>query len=191
MSKSTKIRAVKLSISLGVCFRLLKIYQLGCATALRGLAESNPCSGLFSRALGLQLSNLSAEALKQLHRQRACPCLQCSFLGRGSTAYLPDWFLLFLFWTFLYRDKWRDGAAAWVFGGVLVIPGTVTNWTRRCWVPVLLSHYWGPAFPLLFHKLFSKPSVILIPPSQKGANSLTQVLPLSASSIHKHAWLQL
>lgn len=118
--------------------------------------------------------------------------LLATLLSRQGKHGLPPWLILIIFISdVLYRDKWRDGAAACVIGGVLVIPGTATNWTQSCSVPVLLSHYRGAVFPLLFQKLFSRPSVFPLPPSQKGANFLNCVLSLSSSSIHKLAWLHL
>ena len=58
---------------------------------------------LFSWVVGLQLSNLPAEAPKQLHRQWAGPCSPRSFgqaFCRESVACLFHCFLLFLLWTF-------------------------------------------------------------------------------------------
>lgn len=137
MSKSTKIGAAQLQISLGVL--LLEIHQLGCDTALSNLAESNLCFGLFSRAVGLRLSNRSAEPQKQLHRPRAGPCSPRSFgqaFCRENMACLPHCCFLFWFWMFCpgineetEQPHLLSEASRWLLAQSHVERGTAEFWS--------------------------------------------------------------
>lgn len=85
---------------------------------------------------------------------------------------VSPWLLLLIFILDMCRNEWRNGAAACVAGVSRWILA-VTNWTQLCWIPFSFLITSDTAFPLLFHKPFSKPLVFSLFLSWKGINSLT------------------
>lgn len=117
------------------------MHQLGHATALRVLAESNLPPFSFPWAVGLWLLELPAVALNSSMDSEPAPARHASWPSSlwGWSA-LPLWLILIILpFDILCRDEWRNGVAVCVIRGVMVILGMVTNWTWHCQVPFLLS----------------------------------------------------
>lgn len=133
------------------------MHQLGHATALRVLAESNLPPFSFPWAVGLWLLELPAVALNSSMDSEPAPARHASWPSSlwGWSA-LPLWLILIILpLDILCRDEWRNGCVCHQRCHGDSWHGHKLNMALPSPFPPF--HFQGTAFPLLFWELFSKP----------------------------------